>query len=118
MNLDDQPVGAKKGPPALSEHPEGPSEGPVDDGPLEKRIVAKNWQVRAKAYEELSALFKATEKPNAAILKEYAGSWKTYVSDSNPGKSSLRDRSLSCRRARKGAGYVPGFLPESKLAVA
>ena len=65
MNLDDQPVGAKKGPPAMSELPEGPSDGPVDNGPLEQRIVAKNWQVRAKAYEELTALFKDTEKPNA-----------------------------------------------------
>ena len=49
----------------MSELPEGPSDGPVDNGPLEQRIVAKNWQVRAKAYEELTALFKDTEKPNA-----------------------------------------------------
>lgn len=29
-----------------------------NSGPLEERLVSKNWSVRATAYEELNSLFK------------------------------------------------------------
>ena len=41
-------------------------------GPLEQRIVSKNWQVRAAAYDEISLTFKGSNTPNDESFKEHA----------------------------------------------
>jgi hypothetical protein len=56
----------------------------VDDtGPLEERLVSKNWGVRAKAFEELANVFtQSSDKPST--YKGYSCSFKKYLGDSNP----------------------------------
>jgi hypothetical protein len=48
-------------------------------------VLSKNWSVRATAFEELIAAFKQTESPHDQIFKDHCGSWKKYLSDTNPG---------------------------------
>jgi len=57
-----------------------------NSGPLEKRLVSKNWSVRANAYDELTKMcMDAQVDSKAAFFGEYAGEFKTYLKDSNPG---------------------------------
>jgi len=65
-----------------------------NSGPLEKRIVSKNWSVRANAYEELTTLSKnASRGSKAEFFKDHIGSWKEYLKDSNPG---ALEKALNC----------------------
>lgn len=57
-----------------------------NSGPLEKRIVSKNWSVRANAYDELTKMSKdAQHGCKADFMREHAGQWTVYLKDSNPG---------------------------------
>lgn len=56
-----------------------------NSGPLEERLVAKNWSVRAKAFEELTELFKGATSPQDGLFSENGPSWKKYLADINPG---------------------------------
>ena len=70
------------------------AESADNTGPLEKRIVSKNWSVRANAYEELTKLCSdSTRGSKADHFKDHAGSWKDYLKDSNPG---ALEKALTC----------------------
>jgi hypothetical protein len=51
------------------------AEGGVDEapptGPLEDRLVHKNWKWRVAAYEELEKLFQTAEDGNSPVFNEY-----------------------------------------------
>lgn len=65
-----------------------------NSGPLEKRIVSKNWSVRAGAYEELTKLCTdGPEKSKADHFNQHCSEWKTYLKDSNPG---ALEKALNC----------------------
>ena len=68
------------------EFADAPTTAAVDNsGPLEERVVSKSWSVRATAFEELTQAFKTTDSPNDQLFKDHSGSWKKYLSDTNPG---------------------------------
>lgn len=74
----------------------GPSTAETADnsGPLEKRIVSKNWSTRASAYEELTKMSNDSSKASKAeFFKDHVGSWKEYLKDSNPG---ALEKALTC----------------------
>ena len=77
----------------------GPSAAEKADnsGPLEKRIISKNWSVRAGAFEELLNLCKA-EQPNSKkdFFNAHVDQWKVYLKDSNPG---ALEKALVCLEA-------------------
>jgi hypothetical protein len=54
-------------------------------GPLEQRIIAKNWQHRKDAYGELLQLVKDAKNGGDPVFKEHACMIKKYLTDSNPG---------------------------------
>ena len=57
-----------------------------NSGPLEKRIISKNWSVRAGAYDELTKLCNDSEKNSKAdFYRSHACEWPVYLKDSNPG---------------------------------
>ena len=56
-----------------------------NSGPLEERLVAKNWSIRAKAFEELTECFKGATSPQDALFSENGPCWKKYLGDINPG---------------------------------
>lgn len=64
--------------------PSNPSFSSQSDasGPLEQRIVSKNWQARKKAFEEIAAMF---EQGDQDAVREHSAQWKKYLSDNNPG---------------------------------
>lgn len=64
----------------------GPTTAAVDNsGPLEERVVSKNWSIRASAFEELTLAFKQASSPTDDVFRDHCGSWKKYLSDTNPG---------------------------------
>jgi hypothetical protein len=70
----------------FEEFEQKPAENDAENsGPIEGRLADKNWSVRAKAFEDLGALFKSAKSPNEDIFKEHAPSWKKYLGDNNPG---------------------------------
>jgi hypothetical protein len=88
--MDDQQIGGGSG------NNMGPtsSEQADNSGPLEKRIVSKNWSVRAGAYEELTKLCQdASANSKAAHFNQHCGEWKVYLKDSNPG---ALEKALCC----------------------
>ena len=54
-------------------------------GPLEQRVVSKNWQARSKAFEEITAMFNAASNPAEDCFRDHSGQWKKYLGDNNPG---------------------------------
>jgi len=77
----------------------GPSAAEKADnsGPLEKRIVSKNWSVRANAYEELTKMSQDAQRGcKADFMRDHASSWKDYLKDSNPG---ALEKALTCLEA-------------------
>ena len=57
-----------------------------NSGPLEKRIVSKNWSVRAGAYDELTQKSKdASHGSKADFMRDHSAQWKLYLKDANPG---------------------------------
>ena len=92
--MDDMPIGGKGG----GENPvqSAPSSSELADntGPLEKRIVSKNWKTRADAYDELSALCEnAKVDSKEPIFSEFVIMWKEILKDSNPG---ALEKALAC----------------------
>lgn len=84
MQLDDLPVGGGEGAAQLDEFAAGAGPAAADhSGPLEQRLVSKNWQIRAKAFEELTTVFKTEGSQDA--FRDHCGNWKKYLADSNPG---------------------------------
>jgi hypothetical protein len=94
--IDDLPVGGGGGSSKNNDAAGGPGFGDEDSGPkqiatadhsapIEQRLVSKNWQVRAKAYEDLSDMFKSTKNPQDDVFRDHSGSWKKYLNDNNPG---------------------------------
>lgn len=77
-NLDEQP-GASSGPGASS------SSGGDMNAPLEQKLVSKNWQARAKGFEELTEMFKQAKSPQDDSFRDHCGNWKKYLADANPG---------------------------------
>lgn len=68
-----------------------------NSGPLEKRILSKNWSVRAGAYDELTKMSQdANPGSKAEFMKEHIGQFKVYLKDNNPG--SL-EKCLDCMNA-------------------
>jgi hypothetical protein len=59
-NIDDLPIGGSSKPSQMTEEFANPSANAAADnsGPLEERVVSKNWSVRATAFEELTQAFK------------------------------------------------------------
>ena len=53
-------------------------------GPLEERIVSKNWSIRATAFEDLSTAFKKSNTQFDQLFKDHACMWKKYLADSIP----------------------------------
>lgn len=53
----------------------GPTAAETADnsGPLDKRIVSKNWSVRAGAYEELTKMSAEAESGKAAFFQDFCG---------------------------------------------
>ena len=96
----------------------GPSSAEQADnsGPLEKRIVSKNWSVRAGAFDELTKKYtEAQVDSKDPAFQEYIGMFKsTFLKDSNPG---ALEKALDCLKAclekipqRTLGEEVPGIL--------
>jgi hypothetical protein len=86
--IDDLPVGggSNKGPSASIDEFGSAAENKVDNsGPLEQRIVSKNWLVRANAFEELCQMFKTADSSSDMVFRDHASTWKKYLADNNPG---------------------------------
>jgi hypothetical protein len=73
------------------------AESADNSGPLEKRVVSKNWSVRANAFDELTALYKNSE-PNSKSeqFRAHVDMWKVYLKDNNPG---ALEKILTCLEA-------------------
>ncbi|CAM9903323.1 unnamed protein product [Scytosiphon promiscuus] len=54
-----------------------------DDGPLEARLVSKNWKERKAAYEQVQALYQQTQSDDSDVYRNYAPFLKGMVQDSN-----------------------------------
>ena len=55
-------------------------------GPLETRIVSKNWNVRAQAYDDLNKLsVDATIDSKEGFFQTHVDQFKVYLKDTNPG---------------------------------
>ena len=88
--MDDEAIGGGAG------QSMGPSTAETADnsGPLEVRILSKNWSVRASAYEELTKLSQdSPKKSKADFFMNHIGGWKNYLKDSNPG---ALEKALTC----------------------
>ena len=84
----------------------GPSSAEQADnsGPLEKRIVSKNWSVRAGAFDELlKKCTDATVNSKEAFFDEFAGMFKTFLKDNNPGalEKALDTLDMFLQKVRK-----------------
>ena len=86
-NNDEMPIGGGSNPQPESANDEYQSTANQADnsGPLEERLVSKNWSTRASAFEELLNLFKNADNPNDNIYRDHQTMWKKYLSDTNPG---------------------------------
>jgi len=52
-------------------------------GPIEERLLSKNWSTRDKAFEELRNLFKSA-KPKDDVFRDHSSNWKKYLNEANP----------------------------------
>ena len=63
-------------------------------GPLEQRIVSKNWNVRAQAYDDLNKLcVEASVNSKEPFFIDHVDKWKIYLKDTNPG---ALEKALGC----------------------
>lgn len=65
----------------------GPSSADQADhsGPLEQRLVAKNWKVKATAFDDLRKLCEAAEvNSKDGVFLDHVGQWKIYLKEANP----------------------------------
>lgn len=89
--MDDAPVGKGAGDQMTGTSAKDQAD---NSGPLEKRIVSKNWSVRAEAYAELTTMCKGSNRNSKAdFFKEHCCMWKEYLKDSNPG---ALEKALNC----------------------
>lgn len=96
----------------------GPSSAEQADnsGPLEKRIISKNWSVRAGAFDELTKKYKdASVNSKDEAFAQYIGMFKTnFLKDSNPGalEKALDCLKICLEKIRKQTlgEEVPGLL--------
>ena len=62
------------------------AESADNSGPLDQRLVSKNWSVRATAYEELNKMcVDAKVDSKEPFFQEHVDSWKVFLKDTNPG---------------------------------
>ena len=68
-----------------------------NSGPLEKRIVSKNWSVRANAFDELTTLSTNSDRNSKAeFFRSHASEFHIYLKDINPG---ALEKALTCLNA-------------------
>ena len=80
--MDDQAIGGGSG----ATMGKTAAETADNSGPLDTRLVSKNWSVRANAYDELKGLCeKATVDSKEPIFPENADKFKVFLKDTNPG---------------------------------
>jgi hypothetical protein len=90
--MDDVPIGGGAGDKMMN----APSSSDQADnsGPLEKRIISKNWKTRADAYDELATLCDNSKiDSKEPFFSEYSIMWKEILKDSNPG---ALEKALAC----------------------
>tara|TARA_B110000285_G_C14776755_1_gene446594 strand:+ start:249 stop:689 length:441 start_codon:yes stop_codon:yes gene_type:complete len=88
--MDEQAIGGGSG----EQMGKSSAETADNSGPLEKRILSKNWSVRAGAYDELTKM--SSDAPvgcKADWMKAHIGQWKVYLKDNNPG---ALEKALNC----------------------
>jgi hypothetical protein len=88
--IDDLPVGGGAGSGAQPQdemEDGGPKQIATADhsAPIEQRLQSKNWQVRARAYEDLADSFKSATSQSDEVFREHASGFKKYLGDNNPG---------------------------------
>jgi hypothetical protein len=47
--------------------------------------VSKNWQIRARAYDEIASEFNSAANPSDDCFRDHCDLWKNYLNDNNPG---------------------------------
>lgn len=84
-------------------------DGPVGTGPLEDRLVDKNWKVRAEAFEELASEF---AKGDQTVYPQYSRFLKKMVVDANPPclDKALEAVSVFCEKADDAAASAGAIL--------
>ena len=85
--------------------------------PLEKRMVSKNWSVRAGAYEELQKMCTDPNVPRGSkndFFNQHFHEWKVYLKDSNPG---ALEKALTCLQAFLDKIHKSLITAESKNAI-
>ena len=88
--MDEQAIGGGSG----EQMGKSSAEMADNSGPLEKRILSKNWSVRAGAYDELTKMSSdAPDGCKADFMKAHIGQWKVYLKDNNPG---ALEKALNC----------------------
>mmetsp|Transcript_34357 Transcript_34357/g.52650 ORF Transcript_34357/g.52650 Transcript_34357/m.52650 type:complete len:86 (-) Transcript_34357:6614-6871(-) len=66
----------------------GPSAAEKADhsGPLEKRVISKNWKVRSDAFDELTKMCtEASVNSSEGFFVDHVDKWNIYLKDTNPG---------------------------------
>jgi len=86
-----------------------------NSGPIEKRILSKNWSVRAGAYDELLNLCK-NDQPNSKKdhYNQHCAEWKVYLKDSNPG---ALEKALDCLLAFLDKIHPSILVPEQNSLI-
>lgn len=88
--MDDQAIGGGAG----ASMGKTAAESADHSGPLEERMVSKNWNVRAQAYDDLNKLcVDAKVNSKEPFFIEHADKWKIYLKDTNPG---ALEKALNC----------------------
>jgi len=78
--------GGQKGPSMEMDEFGSSNQNQIDtSAPLEQRIISKNWQLRAGAFDEIAQSFKIADSQYAETFKDHAPLWKKYLGDANPG---------------------------------
>lgn len=60
------------------------AESADNSGPLEQRVVSKNWSVRANAFDELNKMY-LDGSGSEPVYQDYVEQWKVFLKDTNPG---------------------------------
>jgi cytoskeleton-associated protein 5 len=94
-------------------------------GPLEERVVHKNWKARLAAYEELEKIFREAEDGDhkfnehgtckcapSRLIKYVGGYWKSIISDNN---AAAQEKGLDALlawldRAKDAVKYASSML--------
>mgnify|MGYP001084769841 CR=1 FL=1 len=85
-----------------------------NSGPLNDRLVSKNWSVRANAYDELEGLLKGLKtKSKDGLICDHLDKWNLYLKDSNPGALEKALNALTIWLDK----INPGLLVENQNAI-